>query len=194
MPPEPAEPKPPTPARPGSADLPAAFREQAAGVKLLCLDVDGTLTDGALYINEDNVETRRYCVRDGQGIAAWQRLGYTTAIITARPARSVRKRAKELAIPHLFDSVKDKRQTILDLINTLKLTKDQVAFVGDDLSDLRAMHTVGCPIAVGDADQGIKDLSLLVTQAPGGHGAVREAIWAILRAQNRLDHVMALYS
>lgn len=185
MPPEPA---------PTSDDLPRAFLEKAAGVKLLCLDVDGTLTDGGLYLNEDNVETRRFCVHDGQGIAAWQRLGYTTAIITARPARAVRRRAKDLDIAHLFDSVTDKRSKILELVKDLGLTIDQVAFVGDDLSDLRAMHTVGCPIAVGDADQGIKDLCVLTTEAKGGHGAVREAIWAILRAQGKLDHVMALYS
>lgn len=184
----------PPPTTQPSDDLPQAFRQKAAGVKLLCLDVDGTLTDGGLYLNEDNVETRRFCVHDGQGIAAWQRLGYTTAIVTARPARAVRRRAKDLGIAHLFDSVADKRQTILELVKDLGLTIDQVAFVGDDLSDLRAMHTVGCPIAVGDADQGIKDLCVLTTEAKGGHGAAREAIWAILRAQGKLDHVMALYS
>lgn len=185
MPPEPA---------PTSDDLPKAFREKAAGVKLLCLDVDGTLTDGGIYLNEDNVETRRFCVHDGQGITAWHRLGYTTAIITARPARAVRRRARDLGIAHLYDNVADKRLKILELVKGLGLTIDQVAFVGDDLSDLRAMHTVGCPIAVGDADQGIKDLCLLTTQARGGQGAVREAIWAILRAQDKLAHVMALYS
>ncbi|MEQ8843304.1 MAG: HAD hydrolase family protein [Phycisphaerales bacterium] len=174
--------------------LPDDFQEKAAGVKLLCLDVDGTLTDGGLYINEDNVETRRFCVHDGQGITAWHRLGFTTAIITARPARSVRRRAKDLGIAHLHDNVSDKRQVILDVLKTLDLTPTQAAFVGDDLSDLRAMHTVACPIAVGDADQAIKDLALLTTAAPGGHGAVREAIWAILKAQDRLDQVMALYS
>jgi len=184
---------PPAPAQ-SSDDLPATFRDKAASVKLLCLDVDGTLTDGGLYLNEDNVETRRFCVHDGQGITAWHRLGYTTAIITARPARAVRRRAKDLGIAHLYDNVTDKRQTILELTKSLKLTIDQVAFVGDDLSDLRAMHTVGCPIAVGDADQGIKDLCVLTTRALGGHGAVREAIWAILRAQGKLEHVMALYS
>lgn len=176
------------------ADLPKAFREKAAGVRLLCLDVDGTLTDGGLYLNEDNVETRRFCVHDGQGITAWHRLGYATAIVTARPARSVRRRAKDLGIAYLFDSVTDKRATVLELAKSEGLGIDQVAFVGDDLSDLRAMHTVGCPIAVGDADRGIKDLCLLTTEAKGGHGAVREAIWAILRAQDKLDHVMALYA
>lgn len=175
-------------------ELPQAFRDKAAGVKLLCLDVDGTLTDGGLYINEDNVETRRYNVHDGQGITAWHRLGYATAIVTARPARSVRRRARDLSIAHLYDNVTDKRQTILTLARSLKLTPEQIAFVGDDLSDLRAMHTVGCPIAVGDADQSIKDLSLLTTKALGGHGAVREAIWAIVRAQGKLDHLMALYA
>jgi len=69
-----------------------------------------------------------------------------------------------------------------------------IAFMGDDLSDMRVMHTIACPIAVADADQGIKDIALHVTHARGGHGAVREAIWAILRAQGRLEHVMALYS
>ncbi len=175
-------------------DLPKAFVEKAVGVRLLCLDVDGTLTDGGLYLNEDNVETRRFCVHDGQGITAWHRLGYATAIVTARPARAVRRRARDLGIAHLYDSVADKRTTVLELAKSLKLSIDQVAFVGDDLSDLRAMHTVGCPIAVGDADQGIKDLCVLTTEAKGGHGAVREAIWAILRAQDKLDHVMALYA
>lgn len=184
----------PPPTTQPSNDLPKAFIDKAAKVKLLCLDVDGTLTDGALYLNEDNVETRRFSVHDGQGITAWHRLGYTTAIVTARPARAVRRRAKDLGIAHLYDNVTDKRATILQLTKSLKLTLDQVAFVGDDLSDMRAMHTVGCPIAVGDADQGIKDLCVLTTKALGGHGAVREAIWAVLRAQGKLDHVMALYS
>lgn len=174
--------------------LTEAFREKAAAVKLICLDVDGTLTDGGLYINEDNVETRRFNVHDGQGITAWHRLGYTTAIVTARPARAARRRARDLGIAHLYDNVADKRKTVLELTRMLNLTVDQVAFVGDDLSDLRVMHTVGCPIAVGDADQGIKDLCLLTTQARGGHGAVREAIWAILRAQGKLDHLIALYT
>ncbi|MFI4916591.1 MAG: KdsC family phosphatase [Phycisphaerales bacterium JB060] len=174
--------------------LTEAFREKAAAVKLICLDVDGTLTDGGLYINEDNVETRRFNVHDGQGITAWHRLGFTTAIVTARPARAVRRRARDLGIAHLYDNVTDKRKTILELARMLDLSVDQVAFVGDDLSDLRAMHTVGCPIAVADADQGIKDLCLLTTQSRGGHGAVREAIWAILRAKGKLDHLIALYA
>ena len=176
------------------AELPKPFVEKAATVELICLDVDGTLTDGGLYLNEDNVETRRYSVHDGQGITAWHRLGRRTAIVTARPARSVRRRGKELGVAHLYDNVTDKREVILDLLKEIGLTTEQVAFVGDDLSDLRAMHTVGCPIAVGDADQSIKDLAVLTTTAHGGHGAVREAIWSILRAQDRLDHLMALYS
>jgi len=175
-------------------ELPKTFQEKAAGVKLLCLDVDGTLTDGGLYLSDDNVETKRFSVHDGQGITAWHRLGHTTAIITARPARSVRRRAKDLGIAHLHDNVVDKREVVLELLDSLGLSPQHAAFVGDDLSDLRAMHTVGCPIAVGDADQSIKDLAVLTTAAHGGHGAVREAIWSILRAQDRLDHLMALYS
>lgn len=175
-------------------ELPKAFVEKALKVELICLDVDGTLTDGGLYLNEDNVETRRYSVHDGQGITAWHRLGHHTAIVTARPAKSVRRRAKELGVAHLYDSVSDKREVILSLLKEIGLTTERVAFVGDDLSDLRAMHTVGCPIAVGDADQSIKDLAVLTTTAHGGHGAVREAIWSILRAQDRLGHLMALYS
>ena len=183
-----------SPARPHLGQLSESFREHAQNVKLLCLDVDGTLTDGGLYLSEDGVETRRFCVHDGQGITVWHRLGLTTALVTARPARSVRKRAKELSIPHVFEMVADKREVVLDLARSLDLTKDQVAFMGDDLSDMRVMHTIACPIAVADADQGIKDIALHVTHARGGHGAVREAIWAILRAQGRLEHVMALYS
>lgn len=171
-----------------------AFLEAASKVRILGLDVDGTLTDGGLYINEDLVETRRFCVRDGQGIALWHRLGFTTAILTARPAKGVIKRARELGIAHLFDNVEDKRRTFLDLLKTLDLAPNQAAFVGDDLSDLRVMHTVGCPIAVGDADPTIQSIALHTTTAIGGHGAVREAIWSILGSQNKIDHAMALYT
>lgn len=171
-----------------------AFLDAAAKVRIVGLDVDGTLTDGGLYINEDQVETRRFCVHDGQGITLWHRLGYTSAILTARPARGTLKRARELGIVHLFDNVQDKRRTFLDLLKTLGLSADQAAFVGDDLSDMRVMHTVGCPIAVGDADTTIKAIALHTTKAPGGHGAVREAIWAILGSQNKIDQAVALYT
>ncbi|MCW5755670.1 MAG: HAD hydrolase family protein [Phycisphaeraceae bacterium] len=180
--------------RPATPEYPKAFLDAAAKVRILGLDVDGTLTDGGLYINEDLVETRRFCVRDGQGIALWHRLGYTTAIVTARPMRGAIKRARELGVAHLFDSVEDKRRTFLELLKTLGLTPEQAAFVGDDLSDMRVMHTVGCPIAVGDADSTIKAFSLYTTTAPGGHGAVREAIWAILSSQNKIDQAVALYT
>jgi len=171
-----------------------AFADRARGVHLLLMDVDGTLTDGALFVSEDNVESRRFCVRDGQAIAAWKRLERPVGIITARPARAALMRARELGIDAVREGVEDKRQAVHELLERFGVTPERAAFIGDDLSDVRAMRAVGCPIAVADADAFVRSLACMTTRAAGGFGAVREAIWAILEVQGELQRVYEMYS
>ncbi|MEO1007409.1 MAG: HAD hydrolase family protein [Planctomycetota bacterium] len=175
-------------------DTTSEFRERAKDVRVLLCDVDGTLTDGALYLDDDNVETRRFCVRDGQGITAWRRLERPVAIITARPGKAVLERARMLGVDAVLERVEDKHAAVRSVLGRLGYASEQAAFVGDDLADLRAFRAVGCPIAVADADPHVRARAALVTEARGGHGAVREAIWRILEVQGLLEHVIEMYS
>lgn len=160
-------------------------------VKLLCLDVDGVLTDGSIAIDDHGVETKRFHVRDGFGLSMWQRMGYHAAIVTGRSGMAVKHRADELGITHVYQGVKDKKDVFRALLATLKLPASAAAFLGDDLPDLPVMRLAGYPMAVADAVAEVRAAAHFVTVRPGGHGAVREAIEHLLRAQDGWDDVMA---
>lgn len=165
----------------------------AADVQLLCLDVDGVMTDGSIVIDDNGVESKRFHVRDGTGIRMWISLGYHVAIITGRNGAALRYRANELGITHVIQGSKDKRADMMRLLESIHLPTSQCAMLGDDLPDLPVMKVVGYPMAVADAVLEVKEAAAFVTVRPGGHAAVREAIEHLLRARNRWDDARKLY-
>lgn len=165
----------------------------AERIQLLCLDVDGVLTDGGLYIDDHGVETKRFHVRDGAGLRMWMRVGGHVALITGRRGMAVRHRADELGIRHVLQGSIDKLADFRSLLDHLGLKASQAAMVGDDLPDLPIMRMCGYPIAVSDADPEVRATARFVTVRPGGQGAVREAIEHLLLARKLLDEARSTF-
>lgn len=165
----------------------------AARVRLLCLDVDGVLTDGTVALDDLGHETKRFHARDGLGIRLWMRLGGQVAIITGRTGLAVRHRLEELGVRMLFSGSSDKLRDFQAVLAESGRTAEETAFVGDDLPDLPALSACGYPVAVRDAAPEVLAAARFVTAAPGGRGAVRETIEHLLRSQNRWNDALAIF-
>jgi 3-deoxy-D-manno-octulosonate 8-phosphate phosphatase (KDO 8-P phosphatase) len=152
-------------------------------VKLLVLDVDGVLTDGGLYYSDRGEESKKFNVKDGQGLKLLMQSGVQVAIITASESLATQHRAKTLGIQHVFRGVEDKLSTLKDLCVQLDLQPSQVAHVGDDVNDLPILNWVGCPLTVADAMPINREKAIYVTQLKGGLGAVREICDLLLSVQ-----------
>ncbi|THB73986.1 MAG: 3-deoxy-manno-octulosonate-8-phosphatase KdsC [Gammaproteobacteria bacterium] len=163
----------------------------AQNIKLLILDVDGVLTDGKVYFGESTEELKAYNIKDGLGMRLLMDNGIEIAIITGRNSKSVEIRMAGLGIKHLYQGKLAKRESYEQLIDKLKLSPDEVAYIGDDLIDLPVMTKVGLPIAVADAHTKSKEVAKIITTNTGGNGAVREICDLILEAQGKLE---AIYS
>lgn len=165
--------------------------EQAKGIKLVILDVDGVMSDGRIVIDDNGVEQRNFDIKDGFAVVALQMSGIDVAIITSKKSGSVRHRADELKIKRFHEGIKKKTEPYEQMLAEMGIGDAQVAYVGDDLVDLSMMKRVGLPIAVADAVPEVRAAAKYVTQARGGHGAVREAAEMILKAQGKWDAILA---
>jgi 3-deoxy-D-manno-octulosonate 8-phosphate phosphatase (KDO 8-P phosphatase) len=166
---------------------------EAENIRLLCLDVDGVMTDGSIIIDDHGVESKRFHVRDGTGIRMWIKMGLHVAIITGRRGMAMRHRANELGIPFVFQGSHNKVGDFRMLLNTLNLQASQAAMLGDDLPDLPLLRMVGYPMAVSDAVPEVRAIARFETVRPGGHGAVREAIEHLLQVKGCLDKARSLF-
>lgn len=166
---------------------------RADPVRLLCLDVDGVLTDGTVLLDDLGHETKRFNAKDGLGIALWRRLGGEVAVITGRAGLAVRHRLEELGVRHLYSGSHDKLEDLRHAADACGVPLSSAAFVGDDLPDLPAMRACGYPVAVHDAAAEVRAAAAYVTAAPGGHGAVREAVEHLLRTQDRWNDALAMF-
>lgn len=169
------------------------FADRCRNIQVIVADVDGVLTDGGIIFDNQGIEIKRFHSRDGLGIKLWRRAGFRFAIMTARTSHIVKMRAAELGVDLLRQGFEDKLPAARELIADLGLTASQVAYIGDDLPDLPVMRNVGLPIAVADAVDEVRTCASYITTASGGHGAVREAIEAVLKAQGVWEDVVAKY-
>lgn len=177
----------------GSGAQRAGVRERAAGVRLLAMDIDGTLTDGSLLIGADAEVAKAFCVRDGFGLTLLARAGIELAIITGRHSAIVDHRAAELGIRRVHQAVKDKRATLQQICRQTGIALAQTAFMGDDWPDLPAMRACGLAAAPADAVEEVRRAAHWVSAARGGDGAARELAMFILDAQGRRDELLAQY-
>lgn len=163
-------------------------------LRLLVLDVDGVLTDGGLYYGPGDVELKRFHTRDGLAMKASPGAGLAIAILTARSSVALTRRVNELGIELVVQGSGDKARDLRRLLTAAEATPEQTAYMGDDLADLGPMKRCGYAIAPADAASDVRAAADLVTQARGGHGAVREAIETLLRASGRWEQVLAGYT
>ncbi len=146
-------------------------------IKVFVMDVDGTLTDGKIYMGENGELFKVFHIKDGYGIHdILSKRGVITVILTGRTSKIVLQRSKELEIDYVFQNVKDKELAICQLLDKLNLSLDETAYVGDDIIDLSAMKLCkvkGCPV---DAVYQVKEICDFVSDKKGGEGAVRDFI------------------
>ena len=164
--------------------------ELAKNIKLVILDVDGVMTDGSLYLDENGLQQRRFDIKDGMGTVILPMMGIEVAIITARRSACVRHRAEELRIKHYYEGIKKKTEAFEEIKSKMDIQDNEVCYVGDDLVDLSMMKRVGLPICVADGVPEAKALAAYITQAKGGHGAVREVAEMILKSQGKWEKIL----
>src|SRR3954463_5223017 len=169
------------------------FTDRCRRVELILSDVDGVLTDGGIWYDNQGVELKAFHIRDGLGIKLWQRAGFRFGILTARTSHIVRLRASELGIDIVRQGFEDKLPTAHEMIRECKLTPEQVCYIGDDLTDLPVIRSVGLGAAVADAAAEVRAGAAHVTQLAGGQGAVRELIETILKAKSRWEEAIQRY-
>lgn len=171
-------------------DFPQAL-ERAESIKVLALDVDGVLTDGALYVGPDGREQLKvFDSLDGHGIKLLGSIGVEVAIITGRQSSMVEARAKELGIKHVFMAVKNKLETLNGLLKELNLSLKECAAMGDDWPDLPVLSRVNLAVAPAQAHIEAMEVAHYVCSRQGGQGAVRELCDLILKAQGHYPRLL----
>ena len=150
-------------------------------MKLFVMDVDGTLTDGKIYIGSNGEEFKAFNVKDGYAINEMlHKNGIKTAIITGRESEIVNIRTKELNIDYVYQGVSNKVEILNELADENNISFNEIAYIGDDLNDVDVMKKCGVTGCPGDAVEKIKMISNYVSQYNGGNGAVRDFIeWII---------------
>jgi 3-deoxy-D-manno-octulosonate 8-phosphate phosphatase (KDO 8-P phosphatase) len=171
------------------ADFPADIRDRAARIRLACFDVDGTLTDGRLIIDQDGNESKAFHVLDGLGLKLIQRKGIAVAFVTARASAAAERRAAELGVES-HTGVRDKLACVQGIAQRLGIGLDEVAFMGDDLADLRVMLQVGLSVAPSQAHAWTRERAHWRTLARGGEGAARELCDLLLAAQGHAEALL----
>jgi 3-deoxy-D-manno-octulosonate 8-phosphate phosphatase (KDO 8-P phosphatase) len=167
--------------------------ERAAAVRLVLFDVDGVLTDGRLFMDNDGQEYKAFNSRDGHGMKMLARSGVEIGIITGRTSRVVEHRTRELGIRHVHQGCLDKLAVYLDLTRQLGLAPEQTAFLGDDVVDMPILLRVGLAVAVQDAHPLVKRHAHWVTPSAGGRGAARELCEMVMVAQGSYESQMRHY-
>jgi 3-deoxy-D-manno-octulosonate 8-phosphate phosphatase (KDO 8-P phosphatase) len=169
----------------------------ARKVRLLGLDVDGVLTDNGVYIGPvagARVELKRFDIQDGLGLILLKTAGLPVVWVSGRASEATALRAAELRVEELLQVPGPRKAAAFaQVLERHGIGWHEVAFVGDDLADLPILRRVGLPIAVSNAVAEVKELAAYITQAPGGHGAVREVIEVLLRARGEWPGILERY-
>ena len=165
--------------------------ERARKIKMIIMDVDGTLTDGSLLLLPDGEELKSYNVKDGAGILLAHLAGFKTGIITGKISKSLEKRAEKLKIKDVYQGTLNKKKALSEILDRNKLSPEKIAYIGDDLGDLEVIKSVGLAGAVADAHPELKKHSHFICNCPGGKGAVREFIEFILKVQDKWQTIEA---
>lgn len=156
-------------------------------IELLLLDVDGVLTDGTITYTDSGEQVKSFNSSDGLGLRLLMDLGIKVGIITGRKSQALKHRVDNLNISLFFEGIIDKAKALSEIADTTGIPTEKMAYVGDDLIDLPVLKRVGLAIAVANACPEVKTHSDMVTQKPGGNGAVREVCEAVLKAKGLWD-------
>ena len=146
-------------------------------IKALIMDVDGTLTDGGIYLTSNGEEIKKFNVKDGYAINNMlPKMNITPIILTGRNSDIVKRRCKELNITIVIQDSKDKVHDMMRVLNELSISLKETVYIGDDLNDIECMKLVGICACPCDAANEVKNICTYVAEKGGGAGAVREII------------------
>lgn len=162
-------------------------------VKLFLCDVDGVLTDASVFIGE-GMEIKRFHIQDGLGLRLLQKSGIRVGWVSNRPSTATTERANELKVDFLYQDKAGKVAAVESILREAGVEWDEVCYVGDDIVDLGVLRRVGLAVSVANGIEEAKRQAHYVTKAKGGHGAVREIVTLLLRAQGKWDDLVKQYS
>ena len=177
--------------------MPPELLARAAKIKLLLMDVDGVLTDGRLYFFPDAaghlVESKAFDSQDGIALRWCQWKNIRTGVISGRNSPATVARAKQLDMTYVYQGHIEKIPIIEEIMRDAGIAADEIAYVGDDFTDIVVFHRTGLSVAVANARPEVKAAAHFVTQASGGSGAIRETVELILRARGEWDSILEHY-
>lgn len=177
--------------------MPASLNELAAQIRLLLMDVDGVLTDGKLYNVPDAqgnmVETKGFDTQDGVSLQWLSWKGIQTGVISGRISPATETRARQCNMTYIYQGHLEKIPILEEILARSGFAAAQVAYMGDDLTDVVVMNRVGLSVATANARPEVKRSAMLVTENPGGRGAVREIAELLLKAQGHWDDLLRKY-
>jgi 3-deoxy-D-manno-octulosonate 8-phosphate phosphatase (KDO 8-P phosphatase) len=177
--------------------MPTDLTERAAKIQMILMDVDGVLTDGRLYNVPDPqgnmAETKGFDSQDGIALQWCHLLGIKTGVISGRVSPATAERARQTKMAYVYQGHTEKIPILEEILTVSGIHKDEIAYIGDDLTDVVVMHRVGLAIATANARPEVKREAHYVTAVPGGQGAVRDAIELILRAKGQWQQILAKY-
>ncbi len=151
------------------------------------------MTDGGIRILDDGRQIVTFHIRDGMGIRLWREAGKRFGIVTGRDLPAVRRRADDLKMDVVRLGIDDKLPAVDAIAAELGLAREAICYIGDDLLDLRVIHSVGLGVSVADAPEEVRKAAKYTTSVRGGHGAVREVIEVILKNTGRWEDVLKKY-
>ena len=160
-------------------------------IKLIIIDVDGTMTDGGIYYDENGNELKKFNTKDAAGFLAAHHLGIKVMALTGRSCKATERRMKELSVEYFYQNIKDKAGFLFDFIKKNKLEKEEIAYIGDDLNDLSPMALAGFAGCPADSCQEIKACADYVSPILGGQGAVRDIIEYMLRERGEWEKAIS---
>jgi 3-deoxy-D-manno-octulosonate 8-phosphate phosphatase (KDO 8-P phosphatase) len=165
----------------------SALRKRAAKIKVLLMDVDGTMTNGAVTLlsqpDGSALEIKTFDAHDGQGLTLAHTAGVRTGCITGRESVALLRRADEMKMEFVYMKQPTKIPAYEEILRKAGVTDTEVAYVGDDLPDLPVMRRVGLAIAVGDAVPEVKKAAHFTTKSAAGRGAIRDAVELLLKSK-----------
>jgi YrbI family 3-deoxy-D-manno-octulosonate 8-phosphate phosphatase len=170
-----------------------SFAETCRKIELILSDVDGVMTDGGIRLLDDGQQMMVFHIRDGFGVRLWREAGKRFGIVTGRNLEAVRRRAADLWLDIVRQGIDDKLPEVDAIAAELRLNREAICYVGDDLLDLRVIQAVGLGVAVADAVEDVRRAAKYTTSVRGGDGAVREVIEVILKNTGRWEDVLRRY-
>jgi 3-deoxy-D-manno-octulosonate 8-phosphate phosphatase (KDO 8-P phosphatase) len=180
-----------------SSKTEAEVAQSASRIRLLLMDVDGVLTDGKLYNvpapDGSMAETKGFDSQDGIGLQWLARIGIGAGLISGRVSPATVERARQCKFKYVYQGHTEKIPILNEILADARIDPGEVAYIGDDFTDVVVMRRVGLSVATANARPEVKAVADYVTQAPGGQGAVREVVELLLKAQGRWEEILRHY-